>query len=121
MYVLCSLLVDNTTEILVSAKIYQNIWIHYKILSKRLQKNDETAEELTEKAKIIQDIKGEMCPYPQLEAKKALKNLKTNELLIQVTDHVPSTENVPKAVEDMEDAKTWKSGDGMYKIFLKKK
>ncbi len=83
--------------------------------------DDETAEELTEKAKIIQNMKGEMCPYPQLEAKKALKDLKTGELLVQETDHVPSTENVPKAVEHIADAKIWKSGDGIYKIFLKKK
>jgi len=42
-------------------------------------------------------------------------------VLVQKTDHVPSTENVPKAVgDDDATAKVWKSGDGRYRIFLRK-
>ena len=82
--------------------------------------DDETAEQLYDQASEVQDMTGEVCPYPQVEAKKAMQGLGEGELLVQETDHVPSTENVPKAVSDMADAKVWKSGDGRYRIFLRK-
>ena len=80
--------------------------------------DDETAAELLEEAVEVQDMTGEVCPYPQIEAKKAIQGLDSGEWLVQETDHVPSTENVPKAVGDLADAKVWKSGDGFYRIFL---
>lgn len=82
--------------------------------------DDETAETLLEGAAETQDMTGEVCPYPQVEAKKAIQGLDPGEWLVQETDHVPSTENVPKAVGGDADAKVWKSGDGLYRIFLKK-
>lgn len=83
--------------------------------------DDEDAEELYREADAKQDMKGEMCPYPQLEAKKTLDDLEGGDLLVQETDHVPSTENVPKAVEDQAEAKVWRSGHGLYRIFLFKR
>ena len=82
--------------------------------------DDGTAEELYESAAEVQDMTGEVCPYPQVEAKKAMQNLESGDLLVQETDHVPSTENVPKAVADQAAAKAWKSGDGRYRVFLRK-
>ena len=82
--------------------------------------DDETAEELYENATEVQDMTGEVCPYPQVEAKKAIQQLDDGEILVQETDHVPSTENVPKAVADQAAAKVWKSGDGRYRVFLRK-
>jgi len=82
--------------------------------------DDETADELYDSAAEIQDMTGEVCPYPQVEAKKAIQQLTDGDLLVQETDHVPSTENVPKAVADQASAKVWKSGDGRYRIFLRK-
>jgi TusA-related sulfurtransferase len=82
--------------------------------------DDETAEQLYDQASEVQDMTGEVCPYPQVEAKKAIQGLGEGDLLVQETDHVPSTENVPKAVSDTADAKVWKSGDGRYRIFLRK-
>jgi TusA-related sulfurtransferase len=82
--------------------------------------DDETAEELFERATEVQDMTGEVCPYPQVEAKKAIQKLESGDLLVQETDHVPSTENVPKSVEGQADANVWKSGDGRYRIFLRK-
>ncbi|MFP4632449.1 MAG: sulfurtransferase TusA family protein [Halobacteriota archaeon] len=79
---------------------------------------DDAAEELLDEADVVQDMKGEMCPYPQLEAKKALAELAEGDLLVQETDHVPSTENVPRAVEDVADARVWRSGDGLYRVYL---
>ncbi len=78
------------------------------------------AEELYEEAAEVQDMTGEVCPYPQVEAKKAMQTLESGDLLVQETDHVPSTENVPKSVADQASAKVWKSGDGRYRIFLRK-
>ncbi|MFB6352885.1 MAG: sulfurtransferase TusA family protein [Halobacteriales archaeon] len=82
--------------------------------------DDETADDLLESAAVVQDMTGEVCPYPQVEAKKAIKDLDAGDLLVQETDHVPSTENVPKAVGDDAAAQVWKSGDGRYRIFLRK-
>ncbi|XGI84413.1 sulfurtransferase TusA family protein [Halorutilales archaeon Cl-col2-1] len=82
--------------------------------------DDETAEELYEEADTKQDMMGETCPYPQLEAKKAVDEMEEGELLVQETDHVPSAENVPNAVEDDAEAKVWSDG-GTYRIFLWKK
>jgi len=82
--------------------------------------DDETAAELYDRATEVQDMTGEVCPYPQVEAKKAMQGLDSGALLVQETDHVPSTENVPKAVAEQADANVWKSGDGRYRIFLRK-
>ncbi len=80
--------------------------------------DDDTADQLLGEAAEVQDMTGEVCPYPQVEAKKAIQQLEPGEVLVQETDHVPSTENVPKAVGELADAKVWKSGDGFYRIFL---
>ena len=82
--------------------------------------DDEAAAELYDRATEVQDMTGEVCPYPQVEAKKAMQGLESGDLLVQETDHVPSTENVPKSVEGQADANVWKSGDGRYQIFLRK-
>jgi len=79
---------------------------------------DDRAAELLDEADVTQDMTGEVCPYPQLEAKKALQGLDEGALLVQETDHVPSTENVPKAADDIAEAKVWRSGDGLYRIYL---
>ena len=83
--------------------------------------DDETADELLAEATEVQDMNGEVCPYPQVEAKKGIQKLDSGDLLVQETDHVPSTENVPKAVEDVANANVRKSGDGRYRIFLRKR
>ncbi|CQH46874.1 TusA domain protein [Halobacterium hubeiense] len=82
--------------------------------------SDEEAESLFEQADEVQDMMGEVCPYPQVEAKKGLQNLDEGDLLVQETDHVPCTENVPRAVGDDADARVWRSGDGVYRIYLEK-
>ncbi|GGM73421.1 TusA-related sulfurtransferase [Halarchaeum rubridurum] len=82
--------------------------------------DDETAQELYENADRTQDMMGEVCPYPQVEAKKGLQDLESGDLLVQETDHVPCTENVPKAVGDDAEATVWRSGDGVYRIYLRK-
>jgi TusA-related sulfurtransferase len=83
--------------------------------------DDDTAATLEDQAAARQDMTGEVCPYPQVEAKKALADLAPGDVLVQETDHVPSTENVPRAVGDAADARVWRSGDGQYRIFLRKR
>ncbi|GGL43380.1 hypothetical protein GCM10009037_28510 [Halarchaeum grantii] len=82
--------------------------------------DDEAAEDLYEAADLTQDMMGEVCPYPQVEAQKGLQEIESGDLLVQETDHVPCTENVPKAVGDDADASVWRSGDGVYRIYLRK-
>jgi TusA-related sulfurtransferase len=83
--------------------------------------DDDTAEQLADQAAETQDMTGEVCPYPQIEAKKAVRRLDAGDVLVQETDHVPSTENVPRAVDDLADASVWRSGDGDYRIFLRRR
>ncbi len=82
--------------------------------------SDERAEELLEEADLVQDMMGEVCPYPQVEAKKGLQQIDSGGLLVQETDHVPCTENVPRAVGDDAEARVWRSGDAEYRIYLRK-
>ncbi|ELY98102.1 sulfurtransferase TusA family protein [Natrialba asiatica] len=82
--------------------------------------SDDDAAELFEEADLVQDMMGEVCPYPQVEAKKGLQRLEPGDLLVQETDHVPCTENVPRAVGDDAEAKVWRSGDATYRIYLQK-
>ncbi|MFC6767067.1 sulfurtransferase TusA family protein [Natrinema zhouii] len=83
--------------------------------------SDDRADELLEEADLVQDMMGEVCPYPQVEAKKGLQGLESGDLLVQETDHVPCTENVPRAVGDDADAQVWRSGDAVYRIYLRKR
>ncbi len=83
--------------------------------------SDDRADELLEEADLVQDMMGEVCPYPQVEAKKGLQQLESGDLLVQETDHVPCTENVPRAVGDDADARVWRSGDAVYRIYLRKR
>jgi TusA-related sulfurtransferase len=64
------------------------------------------------------DVRGEMCPYPAIKTRDALKTLKENSLVV-ITDHAPALSTVPwegaKAgfLADIEDA-----GGGDWKITL---
>ncbi len=50
-------------------------------------------------AKTI-DVKGQVCPYPLIETRNALKALKRNEILEIVTDSEPSVqETIPMLCE----------------------
>ncbi len=41
------------------------------------------------------DVRGEMCPYPAMKAKDALKKLAQGESLDVLTDHAPALSTVP--------------------------
>ncbi len=41
------------------------------------------------------DVRGEMCPYPAMKARAALKKLPRGECLSVLTDHAPALSTVP--------------------------
>ncbi len=90
-----------------------------------IEKPDEIS---TEEANAIErngkllDLRGEVCPEPQIVAQITLPDLSSGQVLILFTDHVDAVANVPRAVKDLASmVKVWKSGKGEYKIFLWRK
>lgn len=57
---------------------------------------------MTEEIKIDQaiDLKGEVCPFPWVKAKKTLAKMETDQILKVVVDHAPAAENIPHNFED---------------------
>ncbi len=41
------------------------------------------------------DVRGEICPYPQIKAVEAMQKAKGGETVELITDHPPSLETVP--------------------------
>ncbi len=41
------------------------------------------------------DVRGEVCPYPMMQAVEAMKRLKGREQVIVITDHAPCLETIP--------------------------
>ncbi len=41
------------------------------------------------------DVRGEFCPYPSLEAVKAMKSALPGEVIEVYTDHAPALETIP--------------------------
>lgn len=41
------------------------------------------------------DVRGEVCPYPMLEAIKAMKKANGREEVVVITDHAPCLETIP--------------------------
>ena len=46
------------------------------------------------------DVKGEVCPFPWVKAKKSLKKLSVGQVLRIVGDHGPALVNIPAAFTD---------------------
>ncbi len=81
----------------------------------------EEANAIEKDGKLL-DLRGEVCPEPQIVAQMTLPNLSSGQVLVLYTDHVDAVENVPRAIKDLVSmVKVWKSGNGEYKIFLWRK
>ena len=90
-------------------------------MSKELEISDEEITELETNSSSI-DMKGEVCPYPQIIAREELKKIEPGGIVIIKTDHVMATKAVPQSVSnDVSEYGIWKSGSGQYKIILWKK
>jgi len=75
-----------------------------------------------EKTGIMLDLRGEVCPYPQIKAKESLTSATSGQVVIVYTDHVDALMTVPAAVKNLVSrVSVWKSGRGEYKIFLWRK
>ena len=75
-----------------------------------------------EKDALVLDVRGQICPDPQIAAKIALGNVESGKLVVIYTDHVDAVSNVPNGVKDLvSKVQVWKPRRGEYKIFLWKK
>ena len=49
------------------------------------------------------DVRGEICPYPMMQAVNALKKLNQDETeLVVITDHAPALETIPTQAARLE-------------------
>ncbi len=46
------------------------------------------------------DTHGEVCPFPWVHAKKAMKKLEVGQVLCVVGDHGPALKNIPRNFSD---------------------
>ena len=46
------------------------------------------------------DVRGEVCPFPWVHAKKALKKLEVDQVLRIIGDHGPALKNIPRNFTD---------------------
>lgn len=71
---------------------------------------------------LVLDVRGYVCPYPVIYARKALARMSPGELLEVITDNPPSCENVPRAAE--EDGhivlSVEKIGRGVWRVLIRK-
>ena len=67
------------------------------------------------------DVAGEICPWPVIMAMKEVKKLNSGDILEVITDHMPSTLNVPAAAskDGHEVMGSQRIDDGVYKISIR--
>lgn len=67
------------------------------------------------------DVTGEICPWPVIFSTKEMNKMHSGELLEVITDHMPSTLNVPAAAtrEGHTVLGTERIDDGVYKISIR--
>lgn len=96
--------------------VSHDVWEHFIDMPEEISSAEADA---IEKDAILLDVRGEVCPYPQIEAKKALEKLKEGQVLVVYTDHVDAVANVPPSVKgQVSKVRLWKSGKGEYKLFF---
>jgi TusA-related sulfurtransferase len=69
------------------------------------------------------DVRGEVCPVPDVETKRALKKMKSGEILEVWIDYAMSMERIPEAVKGMghEVLEVEEVGNSEWKIYIKVK
>jgi len=67
------------------------------------------------------DVRGEVCPYPDVMTQKKVKNMKSGEILEVLVDYPLSAERIPESVKKMghEVLKVDKTGSSEWKILIK--
>ncbi len=54
---------------------------------------------MDEKPTATIDVRGEICPYPDIKTRKKLKEMKSGEILEVLTDYPLSLERIPRNAE----------------------
>ncbi|HOJ87608.1 MAG TPA: sulfurtransferase TusA family protein [Pseudothermotoga sp.] len=69
------------------------------------------------------DVRGEVCPVPDVETKRALKGMKSGEILEVWIDYPMSKERIPESVKQMghEVLEIEEVGKSEWKIYIKVK
>lgn len=75
-----------------------------------------------ERGRYVLDLRGYVCPYPQLATLRALRSLKPGDVLEVLTDNPPSCENVPSVAkrEGYQVLGVEEVGPGVWKIVIKR-
>ena len=74
-----------------------------------------------EKPTEVLDVRGEVCPYPDVKTQKKVKAMKSGEVLEVLVDYPLSAERIPRSMEKAghEILKAEKTGTGEWKILIK--
>ncbi len=54
---------------------------------------------MSEKPNATIDVRGEICPYPDIKTRKKVKEMKSGEILEVLTDYPLSLERIPRNTE----------------------
>jgi tRNA 2-thiouridine synthesizing protein A len=82
----------------------------------------EKVELENEKPTEVLDVLGEICPYPQLYAKKKLEKMPPGSILEVITDHPPAAEEtIPGYCNEMHYPFVVSKNGPVYKILVKKR
>ena len=67
------------------------------------------------------DVRGEVCPVPDVETKMALKKMKPGEVLEVLTDYAMSCERIPEVVKNLghEVIEVVEDAPSEWRIFIK--
>ncbi len=67
------------------------------------------------------DVRGEICPYPDIKTRKKVKEMKSGEVLEVLTDYPLSLERIPRNVEKdgHKVLKVEKTGGADHRILIK--
>jgi TusA-related sulfurtransferase len=67
------------------------------------------------------DVRGEVCPVPDVETKMALKKMKAGEVLEVITDYAMSRERIPEVVKNLghEVVEVLEDAPSEWRIFIK--
>ena len=67
------------------------------------------------------DVRGEVCPYPDVMTQRKVKSMKPGEILEVLVDYPLSAERIPESVKKMghEVLKVDKTGTSEWKILIK--
>jgi len=73
------------------------------------------------KATEVLDVRGEVCPYPDVKTQKKVKNMKSGEILEVLVDYPLSAERIPRSMEKAghEILKVEKTGTSEWRMLIK--